>query len=42
MLVTLKPITLWREEVDNQTRIITQTLEPFATSGADLHIANGY
>lgn len=42
MPVTVKPITLWRKEVDNQPGILAQTLEPFATGGADLHVVMGY
>jgi hypothetical protein len=42
MPVTVKPITLWRKEVDNQPGILAQTLEPFATRGADLHVVMGY
>jgi hypothetical protein len=42
MPVTVKSITLWRKEVDNQPGILAQTLEPFATGGADLHVVMGY
>jgi len=42
MPVTVKPITLWRKEVDNQPGILAQTLEPFAKGGADLHVVMGY
>ena len=42
MPVAVKPITLWRKEVDNQPGILAQTLEPFAKGGADLHVVMGY
>ena len=37
MPVTVKNITLWRKEIDNQPGVLAGTLEPFATGGADLH-----
>jgi len=42
MPVTVKNIVLWRKEVENQTGILAQTLEPFAKGGADLHVVMGY
>ena len=42
MAVTVKPITLWRKEVDNHPGILAQTLEPFAMGGTDLHVVMGY
>ena len=42
MPVTVKKITLWRKEVDNQTGILAGTLEPLARAGADLHVIMGY
>jgi hypothetical protein len=42
MPVTVKNIVLWRKEVENQTGILAQTLEPFAKVGADLHVVMGY
>jgi hypothetical protein len=42
MPVRVKPITLWRKEVDNQPGVLARTLEPFATGGADLRVVMGY
>jgi hypothetical protein len=42
MPVTVKKITLWRKEVDNQTGILVGTLELLARAGADLHVIMGY
>ncbi|HET8549714.1 MAG TPA: hypothetical protein VFL57_17010 [Bryobacteraceae bacterium] len=42
MPVTVKSITLWRKEVDNHPGVLAGTLEPFATSGADLQVVMGY
>jgi len=42
MPVYVKPITLWRAEVENQPGVLAQTLEPLAAAGADLQIVMGY
>jgi len=36
MPLRVRPITLWRAEVDNQPGVLAQTLEPLAAAGADL------
>jgi hypothetical protein len=40
--VTVKNITLWRKEVENQPGILATTLEPFAKGGAYLQVVMGY
>lgn len=40
--IRIRPITLWRADVDNQPGALAQTLEPLATAGADLQIVMGY
>ncbi len=42
MSVTVKKVTLWRREVENQPGVLAQVLEPLATAGADLHVVMGY
>jgi hypothetical protein len=42
MPVTVKHITLWRREVENNTGVLAQTLEPLARTGADLQVIMGY
>jgi len=42
MPVQVRPITLWRAEVDNQPGVLAQTLEPLAAAGADLQVVMGY
>jgi len=42
MAVTVKPITLWRREVENEPGMLAETLEPLARSGADLQVVMGY
>jgi hypothetical protein len=42
MAVTVKKITLWRREVDNQPGVLAHTLEPLATARADLQVVMGY
>ena len=42
MPVRVRPITLWRAEVDNQPGMLAQTLEPLAAAGADLQVVMGY
>ena len=42
MPVHVRPITLWRAEVDNQPGVLAQTLEPLAAAGADLQVVMGY
>ena len=42
MALTVKRITLWRREVENQPGVLAQTLEPLAAAGADLRLVMGY
>jgi hypothetical protein len=42
MAVRVKPITLWRTEVDNQAGALAATLEPLAEARADLQAVMGY
>jgi hypothetical protein len=42
MAVTVKKIELWRREVDNKPGMLADTLEPFASAGADLQVVMGY
>lgn len=42
MPVTVKNVTLWRKEVENQPGTLAATLEFFAKAGADLQLVMGY
>jgi hypothetical protein len=42
MAVTVKPITIWRQEVENQPGRLAQTLMPLAAAGANLQVVMGY
>jgi hypothetical protein len=42
MPVTVKNITLWRKEIENQVATLAHTLEPVTKAGADLHVLMGY
>jgi hypothetical protein len=42
MAVTVKPVTLWRREVENRAGALAETLEPLARAGADLQSVMGY
>ena len=42
MAVTVKNISLWRKEVDNQVGTLAHTLEPVTKAGANLRILMGY
>jgi hypothetical protein len=42
MPVTVKSISLWRKEVENQVGTLAHTLEPVAKAGANLHVLMGY
>jgi hypothetical protein len=42
MPVTVKNISLWRKEVQNKPGILSQTIEPLARAGADLHVVMAY
>lgn len=42
MPITVKKITLWRSEVDNQPGALASTIEPPAKAGADLKVIMGY
>jgi hypothetical protein len=41
MPVTVKSISLWRREVENQIGILAQTLEPVTKAGANLRVLMG-
>jgi hypothetical protein len=42
MALTVKRITLWRREVENQPGMLAGTLEPLAAAGSDLRLVLGY
>ncbi len=42
MPVTVKSISLWRKEVENQVGSLAHTLEPVAKAGANLQVLMGY
>jgi hypothetical protein len=42
MPVTVKSISLWRKEVENQVGTLAHTLELVAKAGANLHVLMGY
>lgn len=42
MAVRVKPIALWRAEVDNQPGTLARTLEPLASAGSNLQVIMGY
>ena len=42
MAVTVKNISLWRKEVENQVGTLAHTLEPVTKAGANLQILMGY
>ena len=42
MALTVKRITLWRREVENQPGALASTLEPLAAAGGDLRLVLGY
>lgn len=42
MPITVKHITLWRNEVDNKPGALAGTIEPPAKAGADLKVIMGY
>ena len=42
MPVTVKNISLWRKEVENQVGTLAHTLEPVAKAGANLKVLMGY
>lgn len=42
MAVTVKTISFWRKEVENQVGSLAQTLEPVAKAGANLQVLMGY
>jgi hypothetical protein len=42
MALTVKPIKLWRKEIENRPGALAQALEPLATEGADLQVVMGY
>ena len=42
MPVTVKNITLWRKEIENQVGTLAHTLESVTKAGANLHILMGY
>src|SRR5215471_1242197 len=42
MPVTVKSISLWRKEVENQVGALAHTLEPVTKAGANLQVLMGY
>ena len=42
MPLSVKRITLWRREVENQPGALADTLEPLAAAGSDLRLVLGY
>lgn len=42
MSVRIRPITLWRVEVDNQPGALAKILEPLAAAHVDLQVVMGY
>jgi hypothetical protein len=42
MAVTIKPITLWRNEVQDRPGALAEVLEPLAAAKADLQVVMGY
>ena len=42
MGLTLRRITLWREEVDNRPGILAKVLGPLADAGMNLQVVMGY
>ena len=42
MAVSVRPIKLWRKEIENRPGELAQTLEPLAREGADLQVVMGY
>jgi hypothetical protein len=42
MPVTVKPVTLWRKEIENKPGTLAVSLEPLAVAGADLQVVMGY
>ncbi len=42
MPVTVKHISLWRKEIENQVGTLAQTLEPVTKAGANLRVIMGY
>ena len=42
MAITVKRISLWRADVENQPGVLARTLEPLAQAGADLRLVMGY
>ena len=42
MPVTVKPVILWRKEIENKPGTLAVALEPLAMAGADLQVIMGY
>ena len=42
MAITVRPILLWRKEIENQVGTLAHTLEPVATAGAKLQVLMAY
>jgi hypothetical protein len=42
MAVTVKEITLWRREIENQPGMLARVLEPLARSAADVQVLMAY
>ena len=42
MPLSVKRVTLWRADVDNQPGVLARTLEPLAAAGGSLRVVMGY
>src|SRR5690242_3328569 len=42
MALSVKRVTLWRADVDNQPGVLARTLEPLAAAGGSLRVVMGY
>jgi hypothetical protein len=42
MALSVKRITLWRSDVENQPGVLARTLEPLAAAGSNLRLVMGY
>jgi len=42
MAITVKPVTLWRRDVDNVPGVLAETLGPLADAGVGLRVVMGY
>ena len=42
MAITVKKVTLWRKEVNNDPGVLADVLQPLAAAGANLRVVMGY